>query len=115
MNNEKSLTIVLETIYNLGNDEIEIENAKLGVVKIFGDIWRDKAFENTESAFIELDEYINSMLDKGAEQLTEEERDEVNRYFNIRFLLIQKGSYPKSFKIGSIAHMYTVRTIKVSY
>ena len=109
--NKKILTIVLETIYNLNTDEVE--NTKLGVVNIFGDIWRYKAFENIDSAFIELTEYINSMLAKGAEQLTEEERDKINKYFNRHFVLIQKGSYSKSFKIGPIVHLYTFRDIEI--
>lgn len=108
--NEKSLTIILETEYILINNKIEntrLENA-------FSRIWKDKAFENKDSAFAELTEYINSTLDKGAKQLTKEEHDEITKYFNSTPILIQKGSYLKSFKIGSIVHVYTVKTIIVS-
>lgn len=106
MNNEKSLTIILETEYILFNNKIENER--------FSYIWKDKAFENKDSAFAELTEYVNSTLDKGAEQLTKEEHDEITKYFNTTPILIQKGSYLKSFKIGHTAFVYSVRTIKVS-
>lgn len=106
MNNEKSLTIILETEYILINNKIENER--------FSYIWKDKAFENKDSAFAELTEYVNSTLDKGAEQLTKEEHDEITKYFNTTPILIQKGSYLKSFKIGHTAFVYSVRTIKVS-
>lgn len=109
---EKSVTIVLETIYNLNTGEVE--NAKPGVENIFGDIWKNKAFEDVDHAFAELNEYINSKFDKGAEPLTEEEGDEINKYFRNLFVIIHKGFYPKSFKIGSIAHVYTVRTIFIA-
>lgn len=104
--NEKSLTIILETEYILFNNKIENER--------FSYIWKDKAFENKDSAFAELTEYVNSTLDKGAEQLTKEEHDEITKYFNTTPILIQKGSYLKSFKIGHTAFVYSVRTIKVS-
>lgn len=104
--NEKSLTIILETEYMLINNKIENER--------FSYIWKDKAFENKDSAFAELTEYVNSTLDKGAEQLTKEEHDEITKYFNTTPILIQKGSYLKSFKIGHTAFVYSVRTIKVS-
>lgn len=104
--NEKSLTIILETEYILINNKIENER--------FSYIWKDKAFENKDSAFAELTEYVNSTLDKGAEQLTKEEHDEITKYFNTTPILIQKGSYLKSFKIGHTAFVYSVRTIKVS-
>jgi hypothetical protein len=106
MNNEKSLTIILVTEYILFNNKIENER--------FSYIWKDKAFENKDSAFAELTEYVNSTLDKGAEQLTKEEHDEITKYFNTTPILIQKGSYLKSFKIGHTAYVYTFRTIKVS-
>lgn len=105
-NNEKELTIILETEYILINNKIENER--------FSYIWKDKAFENKDSAFAELTEYVNSTLDKGAEQLTKEEHDEITKYFNTTPILIQKGSYLKSFKIGHTAFVYSVRTIKVS-
>lgn len=105
-NNEKELTIILETEYILFNNKIENER--------FSYIWKDKAFENKDSAFAELTEYVNSTLDKGAEQLTKEEHDEITKYFNTTPILIQKGSYLKSFKIGHTAFAYSVRTIKVS-
>ena len=105
-NNEKELTIILETEYILFNNKIENER--------FSYIWKDKAFENKDSAFAELTEYVNSTLDKGAEQLTKEEYDEITKYFNTTPILIQKGSYLKSFKIGHTAFVYSVRTIKVS-
>jgi hypothetical protein len=104
--NEKSLTIILETEYILINNKIENER--------FSYIWKDKVFENKDSAFTELTEYVNSTLDKGAEQLTKEEHDEITKYFNTTPILIQKGSYLKSFKIGHTAFVYSVRTIKVS-
>lgn len=104
--NEKSLTIILETEYMLINNKIENER--------FSYIWKDKAFDNKDSAFAELTEYVNSTLDKGAEQLTKEEHDEITKYFNTTPILIQKGSYLKSFKIGHTAFVYSVRTIKVS-
>lgn len=104
--NEKSLTIILETEYILFNNKIENER--------FSYIWKDKAFDNKDSAFAELTEYVNSTLDKGAEQLTKEEHDEITKYFNTTPILIQKGSYLKSFKIGHTAFVYSVRTIKVS-
>lgn len=106
MNNEKNLTIILVTEYILFNNKIENER--------FSYIWKDKAFENKDSAFAELTEYVNSTLDKGAEQLTKEEHDEITKYFNTTPILIQKGSYLKSFKIGHTAYVYTFRTIKVS-
>ena len=105
-NNEKELTIILVTEYILFNNKIENER--------FSYIWKDKAFENKDSAFAELTEYVNSTLDKGAEQLTKEEHDEITKYFNTTPILIQKGSYLKSFKIGHTAYVYTFRTIKVS-
>ena len=105
-NNEKELTIILVTEYILFNNKIENER--------FSYIWKDKAFENKDSAFAELTEYVNSTLDKGAKQLTKEEHDEITKYFNTTPILIQKGSYLKSFKIGYAAYVYTVRTIKVS-
>ena len=104
--NEKSLTIILETEYILFNNKIENER--------FSYIWKDKAFENKDFAFAELTEYVNSTLDKGAEQLSKEEHDEITKYFNTTPILIQKGSYLKSFKIGHTAFVYSVRTIKVS-
>ena len=104
--NEQELTIILETEYILFNNKIENER--------FSYIWKDKAFENKDSAFAELTEYVNSTLDKGAEQLTKEEHDEITKYFNTTPILIQKGSYLKSFKIGHTAFVYSVRTIKVS-
>lgn len=106
MNNEKNLTIILVTEYILFNNKIENER--------FSYIWKDKAFENKDSAFAELTEYVNSTLDKGAEQLTKEEHDEITKYFNTTPILIQKGSYLKSFKIGHTAYVYTFRNIKVS-
>lgn len=112
MSNEKDLTIILETIYILANNKIE--NTKPEVLNMFGGIWRGKAFENIESAFAELTEYINTMLDRGAKQLTKEEHDEITKYFNASLSLLQKGTYLKSFKIGSIAHVYTVKNIIVS-
>ena len=105
-NNEKELTIIIETDCILFNNKIE--NV------IFSRIWKDKAFENEDSAFTELTEYINSTLDKGAKQLTKEEHDEITKYFNTTPILIQKGSYLKSFKIGHTVHVYTFRTIRVS-
>ena len=104
--NEKTLIIILVTEYILFNNKIENER--------FSYIWKDKAFENKDSAFAELTEYVNSTLDKGAEQLTKEEHDEITKYFNTTPILIQKGSYLKSFKIGHTAYVYTFRTIKVS-
>ncbi len=104
--NEKSLIIILETECILFNNKIE--NVR------FSSIWKDKAFENKDSAFAELTEYINSTLDKGAEQLTKEEHDEITKYFNTTPILIQKGHYLKSFKILHTAYVYTFRTIKVS-
>lgn len=104
-NNEKELTIILETEYILINNKIENER--------FSYIWKDKAFENKDSAFAELIEYVNSTLDKGAEQLTKEEHDEITKYFNTTPILIQKGSYLKSFKIGHTAYVYTFKTIRV--
>lgn len=110
MNNEKSLTIILETEYILINNKIE--NAR--PENIFSRIWKDKAFENKDSAFAELTEYVNSTLDRGAKQLTKEEHDEITKYFNTTPILIQKGPYLKSFKILHTAYVYTFRTIKVS-
>lgn len=104
-NNEKELTIILATEYILFNNKIENER--------FSYIWKDKAFENKDSAFAELTEYINSTLDKGAEQLTKEEHDEITKYFNTTPILIQKGSYLKSIKIGHTAYVYTFKTIRV--
>lgn len=109
---EKSVVIVLETTYNLNTGKDE--NVNPGIENRFGVIWNNKAFENVDHAFIELNEYINSKFDKGAaKQLTEEEGDEINKYFHKPLVSINKGLYPKFFKIGSIAHMYTVRTIRV--
>lgn len=110
--NEKDLTLIIETIYILPNNKIE--NARPDVLNMLGGIWKGKTFENIDSAFNELTEYINSTLDRGAEQLTEEEHDEITKCFNMPLNLLQKGSYLKSFKIGSIVHVYTVKTIKVS-
>ena len=105
MNNEKSLTIILVTEYILFNNKIENER--------FSYILKDKAFENKDSAFAELTEYVNLTLDNGAKQLTKEEHDEITKYFNTTPILIQKGSYLTSFKIGHTAHVYTVRTISL--
>lgn len=110
--NEKELTIIIETIYILPNNKIE--NLKPEVLNMFGGIWKGKTFENIDSAFSELTKYVNLTLDKGAEQLTEEEHDEITKYFNMPLNLLQKGSYLKSFKIGSIVHVYTIKTIRVS-
>lgn len=107
--NEKDLTIILETEYILINNKIE--NAR--PENTFSRIWKDKAFENKDSAFAELTEYINSTLNYGAKQLTKEEHDEITKYFNTTPILIQKGSYLTSFKIGHTAHVYTVRTISL--
>lgn len=108
-NNEKELTIIIETII-LPNNKIENTRPEN---TLSSRIWKDKAFENKDSAFTELTEYANSTLDKGAKQLTEEEHDEITKYFNTTPILIQKGSYLKSFKIGSIVHVYTVKTIRI--
>lgn len=108
--NEKELTIIIETIYMLPNNKIENvrpENT------LSSRIWKDKAFENKDSAFAELTEYMNSTLDNGAKQLTKEEHDEITKFFNTTPILIQKGSYLKSFKVGSIVYVYTFRTIRV--
>ena len=109
--NEKELTIILETIYILTNNKIE--NKKPEVLNMFGGIWKGKIFENIDSAFTELTKYINTTLDRGAELLTEKEHDEIAKYFNAPLSLIQKGYYLKSFKIGPIVHVYTVKTISV--
>lgn len=110
--NGKSLTIILETECILINNKIE--NTNQGVLNVFSSrIWKDKAFENKDSAFAELIEYAYSTLANGAEQLTKEEHDEITKYFNTTPILIQKGSYLKSFKIGRIAYVYTFRTIRV--
>lgn len=108
---KKELTIILETEYILINNKIE--NAR--PENTFSRIWKDKAFENKDSAFVELTEYVNSTLANGAKQLTKEEHDEITKYFNTTPFLIQKGSYLKSIKIGSIVHVYTVRTIRLDY
>ena len=107
--NEKELTIIIETIILPNN---KIENTRPENI-LSSCIWKDKAFENKDSAFAELTEYVNSTLDKGAKQLTEEEHDEITKHFNTTPILIQKGSYLKSFKIGSIVYVYTFRNIKV--
>lgn len=115
--NEKNLTTILELTIILETDCILINNKIENVRPLettFSRIWKDKAFENKDSAFAELTEYVNSTLDKGAEQLTKEEHDEITKYFNTTPILIQKGSYLKSFKIGHTAFVYSVRTIKVS-
>lgn len=104
-NNEKELTIILATEYILFNNKIENER--------FSYIWKDKAFENKDSAFAELTEYVNSTLANGAKQLTKEEHDEITKYFNTTPFLIQKGSYLKSIKIGHTAYVYTFKTIRV--
>ena len=104
-NNEKELTIILATEYILFNNKIENER--------FSYIWKDKAFENKDSAFAELTEYVNSTLANGAKQLTKEEHDEITKYFNTTPFLIQKGSYLKYIKIGHTAYVYTFKTIRV--
>lgn len=110
--NEKELILIVETIYILPNNKIE--NPKPEVLNMLGGIWQGKTFENIDSAFAELTKYINTTLDRGAEQLTEKEHDEITKCFNMPLNLLQKGYYLKSFKIGSIVHVYTVKTIRVS-
>lgn len=114
--NEKNLTTILELTIILETDCILINNKIENVRPLetaFSRIWKDKAFENKDSAFAELTEYINSTLNYGAKQLTKEEHDEITKYFNTTPILIQKGSYLTSFKIGHTAHVYTVRTISL--
>lgn len=67
-NNEKELILIVETIYILPNNKIE--NPKPEVLNMLGGIWQGKTFENIDSAFAELTKYINTTLDRGAEQLT---------------------------------------------
>lgn len=114
--NEKNLTTILELTIILETDCILINNKIENVRPLettFSRIWKDKAFLNKDSAFAELTEYINSTLNYGAKQLTKEEHDEITKYFNTTPILIQKGSYLTSFKIGHTAHVYTVRTISL--
>ena len=107
---KKRLTTILELTIILETDCILINNK---IENTFSRIWKDKAFENKDSAFAELTEYINSSLDYGAKQLTKEEHDEITKYFNTTPILIQKGSYLTSFKIGHTAYVYTFKTIRV--
>lgn len=107
--NEKDLTIILETTYILFNNK----NIKPEVINISSPIWKDKVFENKDSAFAELTEYVNLTLDNGAKQLSKEEHDEITKYFNMTPILSQKGSYLKSIKIGHTAYVYTFKTIRV--
>lgn len=76
---KKTIAVIYKTTYNLNTGKDE--NIKPGIENKFEVVWRNRAFVDLQHAKDELHKHVTDQFDKRAERLTEEEEDEVNRYF----------------------------------
>lgn len=112
LDDKKTITVIFKTTYNLNTGKDE--NIKPGIENKYGIVWRNRAYENVYQAFDELNKYIKAQFDKGAEQLTEEEGSEINKYFRDILVSGSKKVKPTYYKIGSVAYVYSVIDIFIA-
>ena len=112
---KKEIAVIYKTTYNLNTGKDE--NIKPGMENRYEVIWRNRAYEDLQHAIDELHKHVNDQFDKGAERLTEEEEDEVNRYFYPHPHTLFAGSKRSNyiyFKIGSVAYIYKIGFIFIA-
>lgn len=107
---KKEIAVIYKTTYNLNTGKDE--SIRPGLENKFEVVWRYRAFVDLQNAKDELHKLVNDQFDnKGAERLTEEEEDEVNRYFYPQPTNLFAGSKRDNyvyFKIGNIAYIYKI-------
>lgn len=112
---KKTIAVIYKTTYNLNTGKDE--NIKPGIENKYEVVWRCRAFVDLQHAKDELHKHVNDQFDKGAERLTEEEEDEVNRYFYPQPTSLFAGSKRSNFvyfKIDNIAYIYKIGFIFIT-
>lgn len=112
---KKEIAVIYKTTYNLNTGKDE--NINPGIENKYEVVWRSRAFVDLQHAKDELHKHVNDQFNKGAEQLTEEEEDEVNRYFYPHPHSLFAGSKRSNFvyfKIGNIAYIYKIGFIFIT-
>lgn len=112
---KKEIAVIYKTTYNLNTGKDE--NINPGIENKYEVVWRSRAFVDLQHAKDELRKHVNDQFDKGAERLTEEEEDEVNRYFYPHPYTLFAGSKRSNFvyfKIGNIAYIYKIGFIFIT-
>lgn len=107
-----TVTIVMETVYNLNTNKVPGINP--GTENVFGIIWRNKAFKTVDDAFEALNKFIDQKFAEGAKYLEEDEVNEINGYFHDYVASSNRKICPVPFKINDLAYMFTVRTVRVN-
>ena len=113
---KKEIAVIYKTTYNLNTGKDE--NIRPGLENKYEVVWRCRAFVDLQNAKDELHKLVNEQFNnKGAERLTEEEEDEVNKYFYPQPTSLFAGSKRDNyvyFKIGNIAYIYKIGFIFIT-
>lgn len=113
---KKAIAVIYKTTYNLNTGKDE--SIRPGLENKFEVVWRCRAFVDLQNAKNELHKLVNDQFNnKGAERLTEEEEDEVNKYFYPQPTSLFAGSKRSNFvyfKIGNIAYIYKIGFIFIT-
>ena len=113
---KKEIAVIYKTTYNLNTGKDE--SIRPGLENKFEVVWRCRAFVDLQNAKDELHKLVNDQFNnKGAERLTEEEEDEVNKYFYPQPTSLFAGSKRSNFiyfKIGNIAYIYKIGFIFIT-